>query len=262
MEVRLKDVQNCIDTRHIPLDKVGVKDISYPIILLDKYYKKQSTIASISMYVNLPHHFKGTHMSRFIEILNEYHKEFHIQKIPHMLKRIKKTFQAQNAHLDLTFPYFILKKAPVTHAEGLLEYQCTCTASLIGKKLDFIIGVAVPLMTLCPCSKEISAYGAHNQRGIARVAIRYKRMVWFEDLIALIEACGSSPLYSVLKRPDEKYVTEHAFDHPRFVEDLVREIALTLKQNKHITWYRIEGETFESIHKHSAYASVEVPQRA
>lgn len=252
----LRDIQGEPDFRHIPIDKVGVKDIRYPIVVLDKKNKFQHTIASINMYVDLPHQFKGTHMSRFVEILNEHRGEITIKKFPQILDKMKKRFSASTAHLEVDFPYFIEKTAPVSKSKGLMEYRCKYSGTL-GEKRDLVIEIIVPVLTLCPCSKEISERGAHNQRGNVKVAVRLEGFVWIEDIVRIVEKSASSPVYSLLKRIDEKYVTEHSYDNPMFVEDVVREVAVNLKANKKIKWFRVEAENWESIHNHSAYALVE-----
>ena len=235
---------------------MGVKDISYPIVVMDKNRSVQHTVARVNMYVDLPHQFKGTHMSRFIEILNSYREEIALDKMEVILQKMKEKLGASSAHLEIEFPYFIEKKAPVSGARSLLEYTCEFKASL-AEGFDFVLGVKVPVTSLCPCSKELSRYGAHNQRSIMTVQVRYREFLWIEDLIELIESCGSSPVYSLLKREDEKFVTETAYDNPRFVEDLVREATVKLSALQAITWFSVEAENFESIHKHSAYAAVE-----
>ncbi|MDL1955490.1 MAG: GTP cyclohydrolase FolE2 [Candidatus Desulfofervidus auxilii] len=251
------DVQNLPDTRRIEIDKVGIKNISYPITVLDREKGKQKTVASINMYVGLPHQFKGTHMSRFVEILNEYQEELiSLKSIKEILKKMKERLNAVSAHLEIEFPYFIEKKAPVSKTKGLMEYRCRLVGSL-KNKLDLEVGVKVPICTLCPCSKEISDFGAHNQRGIVNLRLRFKKFVWLEDIIQLVEKAGSSQIYSVLKRIDEKYVTEQAYQNPKFVEDVVREIAEKLLADDNITWFAVEAENFESIHNHNAYAYIE-----
>ncbi len=252
----LRDVQGGPDFRRIDIGKVGVKDIRYPIIVLDKKNKFQHTIASINMYVDLPHQFKGTHMSRFVEILNEHRGEITIRKFPEILKKMKKRFNATTAHLEVEFPYFIEKPAPVSKSKGLMEYRCRYAGSLSDMQ-DFVLEVMVPVSTLCPCSKEISDRGAHNQRGMVKVAVRFDGFVWIEDIIKTIENSSSSPVYSLLKRVDEKYITEKSYDNPMFVEDVVREVAVNLGKLRKIRWFRIEVENWESIHNHSAYAFLE-----
>lgn len=252
----LRDIQSGPDFRRINIDKVGVKDISYPIIVLDKKNKFQHTVASINMYVDLPHQFKGTHMSRFIEILNEHRREITVNNFPQILEKMKKRFNASTAHLEVEFPYFVEKAAPVSKAKGLMEYRCSYKGTLAAER-DFVVDVRVPVLTVCPCSKEISDRGAHNQRGLVTVSMRFEGFVWIEDIIKTVEKSASSPVYSLLKRVDEKYITEKSFDNPMFVEDVVREVAMNLGRMKKIKWFRVEAENWESIHNHSAYAFVE-----
>lgn len=252
------DIQNQRDYRKIDIDKVGVKNIRYPITVLDKSSGTQQTVASVNMYVNLPHKFKGTHMSRFVEVLNEFRGEINIKKFSHILEEIRKRLKAQSAHLEIEFPYFIEKKAPVSHTPGLMEYRCCISGSMQKKKQkDIVLRVEVPITTVCPCSKEISRFGAHNQRGVVQVSVRFKKFVWIEDIIHLVEQSASCDLYSVLKRPDEKFVTEAAYENPMFVEDVVRTLSEKLLMEPEITWFAVEAENFESIHNHSAYAFIE-----
>jgi GTP cyclohydrolase I len=252
----MPDMQKRHDPRMIPIDKVGVKDIRYPIVLLDKHRERQQTIARINMYVDLPHQFKGTHMSRFVEILNQYHGEISIDRMDKILRDMQQHLEASCAHIELDFPYFIEKHAPVSQARSLMEYQCHVTAGL-GDQYDFVLGVTVPVTSLCPCSKEISARGAHNQRSAVKVEIRYRKHIWLEDLIEWVEGCASAPVYALLKREDEKALTEQAYDNPMFVEDVVRAVTERLSREREITWFRVACENFESIHNHSAYALVE-----
>ncbi|MFC1821792.1 GTP cyclohydrolase FolE2 [Thermodesulfobacteriota bacterium] len=252
----MKDIQNHKDSRNIDIDQVGVKGIRYPITVLDKNMGEQQTVAKINMYVNLPRHYKGTHMSRFVEILNEHSRRISLQNFSQILDEVKRRLNAASAHMEITFPYFINKAAPVTGSQGLMEYKCTFKGS-VNRKSDLIIIIHVPISTLCPCSKEISKMGAHNQRGEVRLRVRFKKFVWIEDLIKLVEQSASSDVYSVLKREDEKYVTERAYDNPMFVEDIVRDIAQKLNEDSNITWFAVESENFESIHNHNAYAYVE-----
>jgi len=252
------DVQSQRDPRNVEIQKVGVKNIRYPITVLDKAHGVQHTVAKVNMYVNLPHHFKGTHMSRFIEILNAYKGEIAIKNVSKILQEMKTTLKARSAHLEIEFPYFIEKQAPVTHATGLMEYICRyCGSSTEGGEEDFYVGIAVPITTVCPCSKEISDQGAQNQRGTVTVKVRFKKFIWIEDIIQLVEGSSSCDVYSILKWPDEKFVTEKAYENPMFVEDVVREVAKKLAADPNITWFSVESENFESIHNHSAYAYVE-----
>lgn len=259
-QVCMPDMQKSPDHRKIPIAKVGVKDITYPVVVMDKNRAIQHTIARVNMYVDLPHHFKGTHMSRFVEILNRHREQIALDKLETILEEMKSRLDSSSAHLEIQFPYFIDKQAPVSGARSLMEYSCEFNASMTDK-LDFVLGVKVPLTSLCPCSKELSRYGAHNQRSVMTVRVRYRDFIWIEDLVELIEKCGSSQLYSLLKRSDEKYVTEQAYENPRFVEDMVREAYSRLAEIENITWFSIETENFESIHNHSAYAAVELDRR-
>lgn len=252
----IQDIQNQPDSRNIPIDKVGVKDLRYPITVLDRDNGTQQTVASINMYVNLPHHFRGTHMSRFVEVLNAYHHRLHIDTIGEILLKIKDALEAEASHMEITFPYFLTRKAPATGAESLMEYTCTCIGEY-AEKPDFILGVSVPVTTLCPCSRAMSKKGAHNQRSFVNIMIRYSKLVWIEELIDIAEGAGSSPVFALLKREDEKAVTDRAYDNPRFVEDVVREVAARLNENPRIFWYRVSAENQESIHNHSAYACIE-----
>jgi GTP cyclohydrolase I len=252
----MKDIQNHKDYRNIDINQVGVKGIRYPITVLDKSAGEQQTVAEINMYVNLPRYYKGTHMSRFVEILNEHSRRISLQNFSEILEEVQERLNAESAHMEITFPYFINKAAPVTGTEGLMEYKCTFRGSL-NKGSDLVIIIHVPISTLCPCSKEISDFGAHNQRGEVRLQVRFKKFVWIEDLIKMVEESASSDVYSVLKREDEKYVTERAYNNPMFVEDIVREIALRLDNDPNITWFAVESENFESIHNHNAYAYIE-----
>lgn len=251
------DIQNLRDYRNIEINKVGVRNILYPITVLDKRHKVQHTVGRVNMYVNLPHHFKGTHMSRFIEILNEYRGTINIRVITTILDKMKEKMNAHSAYLEVEFPYFIEKGAPISGAKSLMSYTCQFLASLINGHHSLIVGVIVPVTTLCPCSKEISQRGAHNQRSLVSVKVTFRKFFWIEDLIKMIESSASSAVYALLKRSDEKFLTEKAYDNPMFVEDVVRNIALRLKANKNITWFRVESENLESIHNHNAYACVE-----
>ena len=253
----LKDTQNEPDHRLIAIDRVGVKNLRYPIQIRDKAHSLQSTVATVALTVDLPHHFKGTHMSRFVEVLNEHGPVLHVDNIRDILARLRAKLHSEKAHVDFEFPFFLEKKAPVTGAVGLMDYtvRFSATADLTGS--DFVLTVIVPVTTLCPCSKAISDFGAHNQRGQVTYSVRFKKPIWIEDLIGLVESCASCELYSLLKRPDEKAVTERAYENPVFVEDLVRNVASRSALEPNIRWFRVEAENFESIHNHNAYAVVE-----
>lgn len=254
------DIQNQRDDRNIDIKKVGVKGIKYPITVLDRVQGVQQVNATINMYVNLPHHFKGTHMSRFVEILNEYRGQVNIKTLQLILEKVREKLRAESAHMEIRFPYFIEKTAPVSGAKSLMEYECRFTGQHRKNQTDIQVGVVVPVTTVCPCSKEISRAGAHNQRSLVAVVVRYKKFFWIEDIITLVENSASGEVYSLLKRVDEKYVTEKAYETPMFVEDVVRNVAEGLSRIGNITWYSVEAENFESIHNHSAYAYVEKDQ--
>lgn len=255
--IQLKDTQNEPDFRQIAIDRVGVTNLRFPMQVRDKARQIQHTIATAALTVDLPHHFKGTHMSRFVEVLNECGPELHVDNIETILRQLSARLKSEAAHVDFEFPFFLTKHAPVTGATGLMDYVARFSATLKAGIIDFVVTVIVQVTTLCPCSKAISLHGAHNQRGQVTFSIRFQHPLWIEDMISLVESCASSELYSLLKRPDEKAVTERAYDNPVFVEDLVRNIASLADREAQITWYRVEAENFESIHNHNAYALVE-----
>ncbi len=251
----MRDVQSERDHRNIPLDLVGVEGLTYPIKVMQKKGGYQHTVAKISMQVNLPHDFRGTHMSRFVEVLNEFRHDISYRNLKVMLNKLKKVLDAETAHIEMEFPYFLEKNAPVSGIPSYMSYICKFSATQ-NNGFDFILEVNTPVHTLCPCSKEISDRGAHNQRANVKIEVRMSGIIWIEDLVEIAEASASSPLYSLLKREDEKYVTELAYDTPRFVEDVAREAALRLEANPRVTWYRVSVTSFESIHNHNAYACV------
>ncbi len=252
----IADVQNSLDVRQIPIDKVGIKDIRHPVKVRDRTGGEQYTVANFNMYVNLPHNFKGTHMSRFVEILNSQEYELSVESFKQMLSEMTERLEAQAGHIEMSFPYFVNKRAPVSGVQSLIDYQVTFIGEIRDGKPCMQIKVVVPVTSLCPCSKEISQYGAHNQRSHVTVSVRTRGFVWIEDLIDLVEHQASCELYGLLKRPDEKYVTERAYDNPKFVEDMVRDVAARLNDDERIAGYIVESENFESIHNHSAYALI------
>ncbi|MGH7942334.1 MAG: GTP cyclohydrolase FolE2 [Limisphaerales bacterium] len=254
---QLRDKQNERDFRRLRIDKVGVRGMRFPIQVRDKTRAFQNTIATIGMFVDLPHHFKGTHMSRFIEVLNAHGGGIHVENINAILRAMRKKLNAATAHLEIEFPYFMSKKSPVSRQESLMDYVARFDASARDGEIDFVLTVKANVTTLCPCSKAIAKYGAHNQRGEVTVQIRSREIVWIEDLIAVIEGSASSELYALLKRQDEKAVTERAYENPVFVEDMVRNVAVKLNADPRVTWYEVEAENFESIHNHNAYACIE-----
>ena len=254
------DIQNLKDERNIDIQRVGVKGLKYPIVVLDRARGTQPVNATINMYVNLLRRFKGTHMSRFVEVLNEIREQVNIRTFHSILEKIREKLHAEAAHIEIEFPYFIQKTAPRSGAKSLMEYRCRFLGTSNGAGMDFIVGMEVPVTTLCPCSREISRAGAHNQRSIVTVMLRFRKFFWIEDVIKMIEESASGEVYSLLKRVDEKYVTERAYDNPMFVEDVVRNVVQRLERNPNFTWYKVEAENFESIHNHSAYACVEKEQ--
>jgi GTP cyclohydrolase I len=255
--VDIPDVQATPDKRQIAIDKVGIKSIRHPVRVKDKSGGIQHTIAMFNMYVHLPHNFKGTHMSRFVEILNGYEREISVESFEHMLRQIVKRLEAESGHVEMTFPYFINKAAPVSGVQSLLDYDVTFIGEVLKGEYRQTMKVVVPVTSLCPCSKKISDYGAHNQRSHVTITARTNDFVWIEDVVRMAEEQASCELYGLLKRPDEKFVTERAYDHPKFVEDIVRDVAAVLNSDDRIDAYIVESENFESIHNHSAYALIE-----
>ena len=253
----IPDVQSSADTRHIAIDRVGIKSIRHPVVVSDKSVGVQHTIATFNMYVHLPHNFKGTHMSRFVEILNRHGREISVESFEEILREMVDKLEAQSGYIEMAFPYFVNKTAPVSGVQSLLDYDVTFIGEIVEGNYRFSMKVLVPVTSLCPCSKKISERGAHNQRSHVTLTVRTKRVVWIEELVRMAEDQASSELYGLLKRPDEKYVTEYAYDHPKFVEDMVRDIAAALNADERIEAYVVESENFESIHNHSAYALIE-----
>jgi len=254
--IYVNDVQNFHDERGIALQRVGVKDVHLPFFIKMQNGEFQSVLAKIQLTVDLPHQFKGTHMSRFIEVLNQWSQQPIANKeIKSILMDIRDRTGAQKAHIDLKFKYFLQKIAPVSGLSGLLDYNCQFSGEL-DKSFEFVLGVTVPVTSLCPCSKEISRYGAHNQRSNIQVNVKFQPgyFLWIEELIKIMEVQASSQVYPLLKREDEKFVTEFAYDNAKFVEDVIRDSVLTLREEKKIVWFDIECVHFESIHNHNAYA--------
>ncbi|MEN6445772.1 MAG: GTP cyclohydrolase FolE2 [Candidatus Cloacimonas sp.] len=253
--MNIPDIQSQTDNRSITIDKVGVKGIRYPIIVQDRENGIQHSIADLNIYVELPQHRRGTHMSRFLEILNRYHTDVFIDKLDSFLSDMKMSLKADAAYVDIMFPFFMKKTAPVSKVSSLLSYDCFFNASY-NENFELWIGVKVPVTTLCPCSKAISVSGAHNQRSEIFIKVRYREFVWLEELIQLAEKHSSCEIFPLLKRSDEKYVTEKAYNNPKFVEDVVREITLALNKDDRITGFYVEAQNFESIHAHDAYALI------
>lgn len=263
----MHDVQNQIDERGIPLDQVGVTDLRYPIVVLDRERERQQTIARLTMSVNLPHHFKGTHMSRFLEVLNRHRGEVTMRTLPSILRELKERLNAESARIAVAFPYFLEREAPASGSRALMDYGCSFVGEVNGDEEDFVLGVQVPVTSLCPCSKAISDYGAHNQRGVVTIEVRSARqdgepaLVWIEELIEIAERSASAPVYPLLKRADERHVTMQAYDNPVFVEDIVRNAATALKTDPRIASYRVHAVNQESIHNHGAFAEVACMRR-
>ena len=261
----LHDVQGRRDDREIALDHAGVSDLRYPITVLDRQHEKQRTVATVSMSVGLPHHFKGTHMSRFIEVLGEHRGEVTMRTLPVVLRELKQRLDAESARVELRFPYFLERVAPVSGAAALMDYDCWFVGESNGGPDDLLLGIRVPVTSLCPCSKEISEYGAHNQRGYLTIEVRGDTaptdtgtgFVWLEDLVEVAEASASAPVFPLIKRPDERHITMQAYDNPVFVEDMVRNVAVRLQGDSRVRWFRVHARNDESIHNHSAFASLE-----
>ncbi len=257
------DIQAQPDRRQVAIDQVGVSELRYPIVVLDRRNEKQHTVARLSMSVGLPHDLKGTHMSRFLEILHENRGELTVRTLPAILQDVKAKLYAETARMNVQFPYFIERRAPVTSATALMDYECSFTGEIRGDELDFVLAVKVPVTSLCPCSKAISDYGAHNQRGFIHVEVRSANtregepiLVWIEELVEVAEQSASAPVYPLLKRPDERHVTMLAYDNPVFVEDMVRNVAMRLCADERISWFRVRATNEESIHNHCAFAEL------
>jgi GTP cyclohydrolase I len=257
----IPDVQSHEDLRRIAIDKVGIKDIRYPVVVRDRSGREQHTVARLNMYVGLPHNFKGTHMSRFVEILNRHEYEITVDSFKRMIYETNTALDAQIAHIEMIFPYFVEKAAPISKVKSLIDYDVTFIGQYLDDEARISLRVVVPITTLCPCSKGISAYGAHNQRSHVTVLVLLQGFMWIEEVIEMVESVASCELYGLLKRPDEKYVTERAYDNPKFVEDIVRDVAILFNADPRILSYTVESENFESIHNHSAYAQIQRDKR-
>ena len=259
----MEDVHYRPDGRCIAIEQVGVRELRYPIVVLDRQAGRQQTVARIAMAVSLPHHFKGTHMSRFIEVLNAHRGEVTMHTLPAILRDLKRRLDAERARVEVAFPYFVERVAPVSGARALMDYACSFMAEANGAHEDFVLSVRCPVTSLCPCSRAISDYGAHNQRGYLTIAVRgvaqvdgTPALIWIEDLVALADVCASAPIYPLLKRADERHVTMQAYDNPAFVEDMVRAVAVRLQQDERVAWFQVHAENHESIHHHNAFAQV------
>lgn len=255
-ESSIPDIQAKQDTRKLAIDQVGIREIRHPVMVRDRAHGDQYTVATFNMYVGLPHNFKGTHMSRFVEVLNDHENVISVHSFKDIVKQVSDKLASKTSSIEMTFPYFREKSAPVTGVKSLVDYEVTLFGELKDDAVHITTRVIVPVTSLCPCSKEISNYGAHNQRSHVTITVLAEEFVWIEELIDIAESNASSQLYGLLKRPDEKYVTEEAYDNPKFVEDMVRDIAGELIQDERVVSYTVESENFESIHNHSAYAKI------
>jgi GTP cyclohydrolase IB len=253
----IEDVQARADSRQLPINKVGIKDVYHPVRVKDRSSGEQHTIANFNMYVALPHNFKGTHMSRFVEVLHGNEREISVESFRNILVEMTEKLDAESGHIEMDFPYFVMKKAPASGVESLMNYQASLIGELHDGKPELWLKVVVAATSLCPCSKSISKYGAHNQRSHITIKARVEGHMWLEELIDIAESEASCEVYGILKRADEKYVTERAYDNPKFVEDIVRDVAVRLNKENRVRAYVVEAENFESIHNHSAYALIE-----
>ncbi|MCF8038330.1 MAG: GTP cyclohydrolase FolE2 [Desulfohalobiaceae bacterium] len=254
----MQDIQKDPAEVSMSIDRVGVKNLSYPLVVRNKDNGVQHTVARVDLYVDLPSYFKGTHMSRFVEALQEWEGILDYHSFRKLLRDVQARLEARRSHLAFSFPFFLDQVSPKTNNPGLMEYECRFEGSLEEGKPNMFLSVQVPVMTVCPCSLAISDQGAHSQRAMVSIKARFEGMLWLEDLVQIAQTSASSPVYAVLKRADEKYVTEQSFANPKFVEDVVRSVALQLKEHELIKWFRAEVESFESIHKHNAYACIEI----
>lgn len=255
----MEDIQNNKDSRNIKIGEVGIKNIVLPLYISDKAKKRQMVIAKVKMCVDLAKNCRGTHMSRFIEAIEHYRGyDFNSHSIPQVLSELKKRLNAKSALVEVFFNYFIEKKSPISKKKGLMNYRCKIIGNIVENgEIETSLNIAVPISCVCPCSMAISKHGAHNQRGIVNLKVKTNAFIWLEDLIYLVEKHGgSSEVYSLLKRKDEKYITEKMFKNPKFVEDVVRDIAVNLKNDSRVDKFSVECINFESIHNHNAYAKI------
>jgi len=253
----MKDIQSSPSDVSIAIDRVGIKSLRLPLTVRDRERGRQNTVAEVDLAVDLPAEFKGTHMSRFVEALESWNGELDYHGFRELVAGVRTRLEAQNAHVTVRFPYFVRRASPASGAMSQMDYACTVQGDLTGDKFRITLGVEVPVMTVCPCSLAISDQGAHSQRTVVRARCRFKGFVWLEELITMAEGAGSSPVYALLKREDEKFVTEAAFANPCFVEDVVRGMAKSLEEHTGVVWYSVEAESFESIHNHCAFAGIE-----
>lgn len=257
----MRDVQSERDLRNMPIDRVGINSVSWPIQVLDRSCGTQDTVAEVSLSVMLPRDYRGTHMSRFVEILGNHENKITFHNMEHILTTLCERLDADEAHACFKFPYFITKTAPVSGSKGRVRYDVMFDAKVEDGKFDLVTELVAPIQTLCPCSKEISDSGAHNQRAHASIKVRMDNFIWVEELAETADSCASAPIYSLLKREDEKFVTEQAYSNPRFVEDAVRDLAIAMEADDRILWYSVTVTSHESIHNHNAFATIENDKR-
>jgi GTP cyclohydrolase I len=255
--VPIADVQGALDSRCIAINKAGIKSIRHPVKIIDKGRRAQHVIATFDMHASLSHQLKGVHMSRFVEILNSSTRIISVKSFESLVSAVVRKLETESGGVEMTFPYFMSKTAPITGISSLMGYQVTFAGTIHEGAYHFVLKVVVPVTSLCPCSKQVSAYGAHNQRSHMSISVRPSSSIWIEDLIQMAENQASCEVYGLLKRTDEKYVTEKAYDNPKFAEDVVRDVAELLNRDVRVDAYVVESENFESIHNHSAYALIE-----
>jgi GTP cyclohydrolase I len=254
----MQDVQNSPAGVSISIDRVGVKNLRYPLVVRNKNNGVQHTVAQVDLYVDLPGSFKGTHMSRFIEALQEWSGVLDYHSFKQLLSDVQARLEARRSHLTISFPFFMEQSAPKSGSVAMMDYQCSFSGELEADKPRMFLDLEVPVMTVCPCSMAISEQGAHSQRALVRMRVRFDGLLWLEDLIHMAQESASSPVHALLKRIDEKFVTENAFANPAFVEDVVRNVAEKLKRHRQVKWFKAEVESFESIHNHNAFACIEM----
>ena len=257
----LHDVQAEPDTRGIAIEQVGVSGLRYPLTFRDRAPEPQHTVATLALSVALSADAKGTHMSRFLEMLEQHRGDISVLTLPTLLADLQARLGADGTRIEMQFPWFLRRQAPISGESALMDYRCRLIAKATGDSLDLILGVDVPVSSVCPCSKAISDQGAHNQRGTLRIEARASAPIWIEDLIDVAEASASSPVYALLKREDERHLTMHAHDNPVFVEDMARNAAMRLKAEARVTWFRVRAENQESIHNHNAFAQLSWTRR-
>jgi GTP cyclohydrolase I len=250
----MRDLQGDIDDRGIELEHAGICGLTYPIDVVDVDGTPQRTVADVTLSVALPEAVRGTHMSRFVEVLHAHHGAIGQRSLPQLCATLRERLDAARTSVRFDFPWFIEKAAPVSGATAFADYRCSLRATADVDSCSVIVGVSVPVTSLCPCSKAISDYGAHNQRGTIALELVVREAVSVRELVLLAEGCASAPVYPLLKRADERHVTMQAYDTPSFVEDMARDVAARLKRDDRVERFRVEVTNQESIHNHAAFA--------